>query len=175
MSYTLSILILCYSLLVSSSANPFSSQIAFLMFLCHICLDTVWLWLPISLYLFKSTFCRGGKTYNICLSESGLFCILLNIRTSNSIYFWLNETTCLNLLICIGPLGWFLNLAVVNSAPGNTGKPGVCKLAGLASFGYIPRAARSGSHGSSCFRFLRFLHIDVHNGWTSLQSHLKCV
>lgn len=87
--------------------------------------------------LFKSRFCRGGKTYIICLSESGLFCILLNIRTFNSIYFcctwrgfgplsgWMKPHV-LTYSSVIGPLGWSLNLAVVNSAPGNTGKQGVC-------------------------------------------------
>lgn len=99
--------------------------------------------------LFKSRFCRGGKTYIICLSESGLFCILLNIRTFNSIYFcckwrgfgplsgWMKPHV-LTYSSVIGPLGWSLNLAVVNSAPGNTGKQGVCNWLVWPPLGIFP-------------------------------------
>ena len=39
---------------------------------------------------------------------------------------------------------------------------------------YMPKRGIAGSHGSSIYRFLRYLHTDLHSGCISLHSHQKC-
>ena len=40
--------------------------------------------------------------------------------------------------------------------------------------GYMPKSGIAGSYGTSMYRFLRYLHIDLHSGYTSLHSHQQC-
>uniref|UniRef100_A0A8D1ZN64 Uncharacterized protein n=1 Tax=Sus scrofa TaxID=9823 RepID=A0A8D1ZN64_PIG len=39
--------------------------------------------------------------------------------------------------------------------------------------GYMPKSEIPGSYGSSMYRFLRYLHTDLHSGCTSLHSHQR--
>uniref|UniRef100_A0A8D1FMM4 Uncharacterized protein n=1 Tax=Sus scrofa TaxID=9823 RepID=A0A8D1FMM4_PIG len=38
----------------------------------------------------------------------------------------------------------------------------------------VPQSGIAGSYGSSMYRFLRYLHTDLHSGYTSLHSHQQC-
>jgi len=40
--------------------------------------------------------------------------------------------------------------------------------------GYMPKSGIVGSYGSSVYRFLRYLHSDLHGGCTSVHSHQQC-
>uniref|UniRef100_A0A8D1NF08 Uncharacterized protein n=1 Tax=Sus scrofa TaxID=9823 RepID=A0A8D1NF08_PIG len=40
--------------------------------------------------------------------------------------------------------------------------------------GYMPKSMTAGSYGSSMYRFLRYLHTDLHSGCTSLYSYQQC-
>ena len=68
-----------------------------------------------------------------------------------------------------GHLGCFHVLAIVNSAAVNM-RVHVSFSRKVLS-GYLPKSGVAGSYGSSMYRFLRYLHIDLHNGFTNLHSH----
>uniref|UniRef100_A0A8D1DY44 Uncharacterized protein n=1 Tax=Sus scrofa TaxID=9823 RepID=A0A8D1DY44_PIG len=40
--------------------------------------------------------------------------------------------------------------------------------------GYMPKSGIAGSYSSSRYRFLRYLHTDLHSGYTILHSHQQC-
>ena len=40
--------------------------------------------------------------------------------------------------------------------------------------GYMPKSGIAGSYGNSTYRFLRYLHTDLHSGYSSLHSHPQC-
>ena len=72
-----------------------------------------------------------------------------------------------------GHLGCFCVLAIVNSAAMNTGSDNesTVSVSIPVSSGYMPSTGTAGSYGSSIPSFLRNLHLLLHSGCTSLQSH----
>ena len=68
-----------------------------------------------------------------------------------------------------GHLGCFHILAIVNRAAMNMRVH--VSLLSRALSGYMPKSGIVGSYGSSMYRFLRYLHTDLHSGCTSLHSH----
>jgi hypothetical protein len=76
--------------------------------------------------------------------------------------------------LVVGHLGYFHNLAIVNSTAINMGVQEPVELPESHSFGYIPKSGISGSDGRSMLSFLRSLHIVFQSGCTSLLSQQQC-
>ena len=92
-------------------------------------------------------------------------------------FLWLSSIplciyhTFLTQLSVSGHLGCFHVLVIVNSAAMNMWVH-VFFLRKVLS-GYMPKSGIAGSYGSSMYRFLRYLHTDLHSGCTSLHSHQR--
>lgn len=68
-------------------------------------------------------------------------------------------------------LGWFCNLATVNS-DAKAAVPQQC--ADFKSFGSTPRSDIAGSHSRSTCSSLMMLYADFCGGWDTLRSHRQC-